>query len=32
MFKLRFFVHCDSWKDGGYENVYYFKTETEVED
>ena len=32
MFKLRFFVHCDSWKDGGYENVHYFKTETEVED
>lgn len=26
MFKLRFFVHCEGWVDGGYENVQYFTT------
>lgn len=26
MFKLRFFVHCNSQECGGYENVQYFTT------
>ena len=26
MYYLRFFVHCDGWANGGYENVQYFET------
>ena len=26
MYYLRFFVHCDCWATGGYENVQYFET------
>ena len=25
MYKLRFFVHCNGWVGGGYENVHYFE-------
>lgn len=32
MVKLTFFVHCASWKDGGYKNVHYFTTEKEAEE
>ena len=32
MFKLRFFVHCNSWECGGYENVQYFTTAEAAED
>ena len=24
MIKLKFFVHCSGWADGGYENTIYF--------
>lgn len=30
MVKLIFFVHCKSWKDGGYENTHYFETEKQA--
>lgn len=30
MIKLVFFVHCKSWKNGGYENTHYFQTENEA--
>mgnify|MGYP000918376690 FL=1 len=30
MIKLRFFVHCSGWADGGYENIIYFTSVTEV--
>ena len=30
MFKLQFFVACQGWKTGGYENTHYFKTEKEA--
>ena len=30
MFKLRFFVHCQGWECGGYENVQYFTTAEEA--
>ena len=26
MYYLRFFVHCDGWVTGGYENAQYFET------
>ena len=26
MYYLRFFVHCDGWVTGGYENRQYFET------
>lgn len=26
MVKFKFFVHCDGWKDGGYENTHYAET------
>lgn len=26
MVKFKFFVHCDSWENGGYENVHYAET------
>lgn len=32
MFKLRFFVHCEGWKYGGYKNVQYFTTAEAAED
>jgi hypothetical protein len=31
MFKLQFFVSCQGWKTGGYENTHYFKTKKEAE-
>ena len=31
MFKLRFFVSCQGWKSGGYENTHYFETKKEAE-
>ena len=30
MYYLRFFVHCDGWATGGYENVQYFETAREA--
>lgn len=30
MIKLKFFVHCSGWADGGYENVTYFTSVEEV--
>ena len=30
MVKTTFFVHCDGWKDGGYENVHYHHDEAEA--
>ena len=30
MFKLQFFVSCQGWKTGGYENTHYFTTEKEA--
>lgn len=30
MVKLKFFVHCKGWKNGGYENTHYFQTEAEA--
>lgn len=32
MVKLRFFVHCEGWKNGGYENIHYFHTEKEAKE
>lgn len=32
MFKLRFFVHCNGWECGGYENVQYFTTAEAADD
>ena len=31
MFKLRFFVHCDGWATGGYENAAYFEKKKQAE-
>lgn len=31
MVKLVFYVHCKSWKNGGYENTHYFQTENKPE-
>lgn len=30
MVKLVFYVHCKSWKNGGYENTHYFQTEKQA--
>ncbi len=30
MIKLVFFVHCQGWKNGGYQNTHYFKTEKQA--
>lgn len=30
MIKLVFFVHCNGWKNGGYQNTHYFKTEKQA--
>ena len=30
MIKLKFFVHCSGWADGGYENTAYFTSTTEA--
>lgn len=30
MLRFTFFVHCTGWKDGGYENSHYAKTEKEA--
>lgn len=30
MIKLKFFVHCSGWVDGGYENTTYFTSTTEA--
>ena len=26
MVKFKFFVHCDGWENGGYENTHYAET------
>lgn len=31
MFKLRFFVHCNGWATGGYENTIYFEEKKQAE-
>lgn len=30
MIKLKFFVHCQGWADGGYENTTYFTSVKEA--
>lgn len=30
MIKLKFFVHCRGWADGGYENTTYFTSVAEA--
>jgi hypothetical protein len=30
MYKLIFWVSCDGWKEGGYKNTHYFKSEKEA--
>ena len=30
MIKLKFFVHCSGWADGGYENTLYFTSVAEA--
>ena len=30
MYKWRFFVHCDGWKDGGYYNTHYATSLKEI--
>lgn len=30
MIKLVFYVHCNGWKNGGYQNTHYFQTEAEA--
>lgn len=30
MIKLVFFVHCEGWINGGYENTHYFETEKQA--
>ena len=30
MVKTTFFVHCDGWKDGGYQNIHYHRDENEA--
>ena len=32
MVKFKFFVHCASWSNGGYENVHYAETEQQARD
>jgi hypothetical protein len=32
MFKLQFFVTCQGWKAGGYENTHYFRTKKEAKE
>lgn len=32
MIKLRYFVHCEGWATGGYQNVSYFETAKEARD
>lgn len=32
MIKMKIFVHCDGWIDGGYENILYFPTSEDAED
>ena len=31
MVKVTFFVHCNGWKDGGYENTHYAETAKDAE-
>ena len=30
MYKLHFYVTCQGWKAGGYENTHYFRTKKEA--
>ena len=31
MIKMIVFIHCDGWKNGGYENTLYFETIAQAE-
>jgi hypothetical protein len=31
MVKFKFFVSCNGWKDGGYENTHFAKSEKDAE-